>query len=174
MIVSDLVAKASMLNMFQFNAIAFGCHVCTIKGNTIDGTNYFPSDQQFELRDKEFHRRMSALAESMNVGRPKAQCHNISGYKGVSAFENIVDGLPLSAGVDHMHSILLVVFPNLFKMLKKSETRKIHIVETEPVAFRKDVSDLDDMNAEIEALKPSREIVKHGRGFRNLNEIAHF
>ncbi len=129
MIVADLVAKASMLEMFHFNAVSYGCHLCKAEGFAIDGASgYYPSDQEFELRDKHFHQRVSALAERMNRDRTKTEYHNISGYKGVSAFENIVDGLPLSAGVDYMHCILIGVFPNLFKTLNKKNNKRIRIL----------------------------------------------
>ena len=116
LLVSDLVAKPHILNMFQFNGY-FGCHYCFAEGTTIGRTHsYYPHNQQAEIREPETNDKYVEIAE---YGR-SALFRNVAGIKGRSAFSSIINGLPLAAPIDYMHCILLGVFPDFLKLIAKS------------------------------------------------------
>ena len=94
-VVADLVAKANMLNMYQYNG-TFGSNFCTARGHTIERTHgYFPYGDRCELRTPAFHHRCVSMAESLNWDVTSSKYKN-SGVKGRSEFECLVKDIPLS------------------------------------------------------------------------------
>ena len=155
-IVADLIAKCSLLNMFQHNGY-FGCNYCTIEGVTINRTHsYYPFNQDFQVRDPSINENFVSLAELLNTSTTSIT--NVCGVKGRSAFDGLVKGLPLSAGIDYMHCVLLGVFQDLLKFHWKGTA----------------AADKLTMTSEIQNLEPPIELTKHGRVIRDLSHIAQF
>ena len=119
MIVADMIEKPHLLKMFQHNGI-YGCMYCTAAGITIDRVHcYYPFDQEHQIRTSEVNDRYVNVAEKLN----KNAKYNVVGVKGRSAFSMLVKGLPLSAGIDYMHCILLGVYQDVLKLQIKSLSR---------------------------------------------------
>ena len=155
-IVADLIAKCSLLNMFQHNGY-FGCNYCTIEGVTINRTHsYYPFNQDFQVRDPSINENFISLAELLNTSTNSIT--NVCGVKGRSAFDSLVERLPLSAGIDYMHCVLLGVFQDLLKFHWKGTT----------------AADKLTMTSEIQNLKSPIEVTKHGRAIRDLSHIGQF
>lgn len=72
-IVTDFVAKANVLIMYQYNG-TFGSNICTAHGD------------RYEPRTPAFHQRCVSMAESLNSDVTGSK-YNISGVKGKSEFE---------------------------------------------------------------------------------------
>ena len=155
-IVADLIAKCSLLNMIQHNGF-FGCNYCTIEGVTINRTHsYYPFDQSFEIRKPEINDKYVALAEALNTSSNASI--NVCGVKGRSAFHGLVADLPLSAGIDYMHCVLLGCFQEILKFFWKLMSTQMKNV----------------IAAETNRMRAPLELVKHGRNIRDLFQIANF
>ena len=153
-IVTDLMAKWHVLNMYQHNGY-YGCNYCTIVGKTIGRSHcYYPIAQGFTLRTPEVNENYVALAESL---KRSGKFFNVCGVKGRSAFASLVDGLPLTAGVDYMHCLLQGVYRHLLEHQVRNLTKsqKHHLDEI------------------IENLHAPRETICHSRKIRGVSEI-HF
>ena len=155
-LVCDLVAKANVLNMYQHNGW-YGCNYCTAYGVTLDKKHcYYPYKQSFEIRSQEFHSKTVAIAEALNSESDRIT--NVSGGKGASAFDRIVDGLPLSAGIDYMHCVLIGVYQEILKLqIKKMVPR-----------------DRSTFDYEIAQIRAPQEVIEHGRSFRGLKHEPNF
>ena len=155
-IVADLIAKCSLLNMIQHNGF-FGCNYCTIEGVTINRTHsYYPFDQSFEIRKPEINDKYMALAEALNTSSNASI--NVCGVKGRSAFHGLVADLPLSAGIDYMHCVLLGCFQEILNFFwKLMSTHMKNMIA-----------------AETNRMRAPLELVKHGRNIRDLFQIANF
>lgn len=91
----DLVAKAPILNMMQFNG-KYGCPTCLHPG-TWTSTRYYLPGQSYSLRTNEQVIENAEEAETSNS--------IVKGIKGKSALTNVVD-LVNSIPVDYMHCVL--------------------------------------------------------------------
>ena len=118
-IVADIPAKANILSMYKNN-----CNLCTAVGKTIGKSHsYYPLEQEFEYRAPELNHRYVEIAAALNGGK---HMFNVVGVKGRSEFAKTVTGLPLAAGIDYMHCVLLSVYKNLlnFQLTKLSSDQK--------------------------------------------------
>ena len=111
-LVADLPAKASILNIKQFNAY-FGCSHCLIKRKSIGEGNrgLFYPNQRNMMRTKEKHEEYLNLIQNEGLS-------SFRGVRGPSAVADIVDNLPLSAPIDYMHEVLLGVTRTLLFAVK--------------------------------------------------------
>ena len=154
LLISDLVAKSHMLNMYQFNGY-YGCHYCTAQGKTIGRTHaYHPYAQENELREPLLNDFYVKLADTLSVHKTP----NVVGVKGRSEFSLVIDGLPLTAPVNYMHCVLIGVFPELLKMCYKSLS----------------VKEREDINKKTSDLACPREMISYSRKIRSLEEISQF
>ena len=154
-IVSDLIAKCQILNMYQHNGF-YGCTFCTAAGVTIGRSHcYYPFEQEYTLRTPEVHSKHVQVAEMLLKRNEK---WNVCGVKGKSAFARIVEGLPLTAGIDYMHCILLGVYPDVLRNLLKSLNREQKV----------------SINELIDRIHAPREVIKHARKIRGLDEMSFF
>ena len=118
-IVADIPAKANVLSMYKNN-----CNLCTAAGKTIGKSqSYYPLEQDLEYRTPELNDRDVEIAAALNGCK---HMFNVVGAKGRSEFAKIVPGLPLAAGIDYMHCVLLSVYKNLlnFQLTKLSSDQK--------------------------------------------------
>ena len=117
-LVADLPAKASILNIKQFNAY-FGCSLCLTKCKSIgEGKKgLFYPNQRNKMRTKERHEEYLNLIQNEGLS-------SFRGVKGPSAAADIVDNLPLSAPIDYMHQVLLGVTRTLLFAVK-NKTNKL-------------------------------------------------
>ena len=98
-IVCDLIAKPSVLNMFQHNGF-YGCNFCDHPGVTIDGSHAYYSQKithknkryqvPWEIRDSNLHESYVEKAE--NLKREGRTGINVVGVKGRSEFSRLVKG----------------------------------------------------------------------------------
>ena len=154
LLISDLVAKGHMLNMYQFNGY-YGCHYCTAQGKTIGRTHaYYPYAQENEVREPPLNDVYVKLADTLSVHK----LPNVVGVKGRSEFSRVIDGLPLTAPVDYMHCVLIGVFPELLKVCYKSLSAK----------------ERENVNRKTCGLACPREMVSYSRKIRSLDEISQF
>ena len=154
LLISDLVAKSHMLNMYQFNGY-YGCHYCTAQGKTIGRTHaYYPYAQENELREPLLNDVYVKLADTLSV----CKTPNVVGVKGRSEFSRVIDGLPLTAPVDYMHCVLIGVFPELLKVCYKSSSAK----------------EREEINRKTSGLACPREMVSYSRKIRSLEEVSQF
>ena len=127
LLVSDLPAKCSLLNMQQFNAY-FGCTLCLVEcgrsegtilanGKRSKGTLFYPN-REFSMRTCKDHKRHVRKGERNNLTHYK-------GVKGPASVFNIVPSLPLTAPVDCMHQVLLGVARSLLFIAKSNIGKKI-------------------------------------------------
>ena len=154
-IVADLIAKCHVLNMYQHNGY-YGCNYCTAIGKTIGRSHcYYPKSQSFTIRTPEVNDKFVALAESL---RKTGKVHNVCGVKGRSAFASLVDGLPLTAGIDYMHCILQGVYKDVLehqvRNLSKSQKQRLNEI--------------------IDNLHAPRETTCHSRKIRGISDIQFF
>ena len=155
-IVADLIAKCNLLNMFQHNGY-FGCNYCTIEGVTINRTHaYYPFYQDFQVRDPSINEVFVALAELLNDSAKSIT--NVCGVKGRSSFDGLVKGLPLSAGIDYMHCVLIGVFEDLLKFHWKGRSAADKLIIT----------------SEIHNLQSPIEVTIHCRNIRDLPQMGQF
>ena len=117
-LVADLPAKASILNIKQFNAY-FGCSFCLIKCKSIgEGKKgLFYPNQRNKMRTKERHEEYLNLIQNEGLS-------SFRGVKGPSAVADIVDNLPLLAPIDYMHQVLLGLTRTLLFAVK-NKTNKL-------------------------------------------------
>ena len=96
-----------------------------------------------------------ALAESL---RMTGKVHNVCGVKGRSAFASLVDGLPLTVGIDYMHWILQGVYKDVFEQqlrnLSKSQEQRLNEI--------------------IANLHAPRETTRHLLKIRGISDIQFF
>ena len=125
------------------------CNLCTAVGKTIGKSHsYYPFEQDFEYRTLELNDRYVEIAAALNGGK---HMFNVVGVKRRSKFAKIVPGLPLAAGIDYMHCVLLSVYKNLlnFQFTKLSSDQK-----------KKQFNSLiKRMNTPFELISHSRKIV---------------
>ena len=153
-IIADLVAKASVLNMYKFNGFS-GCHFCDVPGKTIGKTHsYYPYGVKGKIREPCVNERYVQMAERLN----RTRVANVVGVKGRSPFSSIVEGLPLSAPVDYMHCILIGVFPEVLQLLWS-------FVST---------SDKISIENMITNFACPREVIAYSRKIRSIKEINDF
>ena len=154
LLVSDLVAKPHILNMFQFNGY-YGCHYCFAEGTTIGRTHsYYPHNQQAEIREPETNDKYVEIAEYGRSGLFR----NVAGIKGRSAFSSIINGLPLAAPIDYMHCVLLGVFPDFLKLIAKSMSFGVK----------------QKIDERVQNLACPREMIAYSRKIRCLDELPLF
>ena len=150
--VFDLVAKAPILNMKQFNGM-YGCLVCTHPGTTVSRSTrvYLPNiDPPPIARTHASVMQAATEAEAGNI--------TVRGIKGISvlAFSlDLVDGIP----VDYMHSVLEGVTRWLLHAWFKSENHR------EAFYLGQSTSHIDDLllkqRPPSEFSRPPRSIRKH-------------
>ena len=91
----DLVAKAPILNMNQFNGVN-GCSTCLHPGKWISSRYYLP-DQQYSLRKNE-----SVEKAALDAEREKKVVDGIKGKSVLCDVVDLVKGVP----IDYMHCVL--------------------------------------------------------------------
>ena len=115
---------------------------------------YYPYNQSGSNRETTLHSRSVEPAE-LRSATSSASCF---GVKGQSAFRDVLSGLRLTAPIDHMHCILLGVFPELLK----------HLLKKMASTSRKEINDL------VPSLTCPRELITYYRKIRSLEEINQF
>ena len=127
LLVSDLPAKCSLLNMQHFNAY-FGCTLCLAecgrsegrilaKGKRSNGTLLYPN-RKFSMRTCKDHKGHVR----------KVERNNLTHYKRVkvqASVFNIFPSLPLTPPVDYMHQVLLIVGLWLLFIAKSNSGKRI-------------------------------------------------
>ena len=103
--VFDMVAKAPILNMNQFNGKS-GCPSCIHPGKRINHTQTYPPGTDYTLR----------TTQSMRVAAAKAEKESsvVNGIKGPSVIASIVD-IAFGAPIDYMHCVLEGVVKRLME-----------------------------------------------------------
>ena len=117
LLMSDLPAKASILNMQQFNAY-FGCTLCLIKSKPIgEGKKglYYPN-QRNKMRTAAQHEAYIRLIQEQAMD-------SFRGVKGPSAVSTLIENLPFTAPVDYMHQVLLGVTRALLFLIRDKSTK---------------------------------------------------
>ena len=165
LIVADLIAKPSLLNMYQHNGY-YGCQYCDHPGVSYGSTHcYYPlnlvvNNEVYRVKRKirEPSDHLHLVEKADNFLREGNKAVNMAGVKGKSPFSSLVKGLPLSAPVDYMHCVLLGVFSSLLsrqlKLLKQRER-----------------DEFDDL---FRNLSLPVELCQHGRKPRPSSEITQF
>jgi hypothetical protein len=97
-LIADMPAKASLLNMKQFNG-KYGCTLCYHKGVHWNHRHIYPS-KEFTLRTNHQYRRHVEQVEQR--GKP------VKGIKGPSSLSSIL-AIPSDVVFDYMHQVLLGV-----------------------------------------------------------------
>lgn len=95
-LIADMPAKASLLNIIQFNGY-YGCPRCTMRGERICRRLIYPIFENFTLRTPE-----QFYLASINVGLA-------AGVKGHCVLQDVFANLPISAPIDIMHQGFLGV-----------------------------------------------------------------
>ena len=148
-LVADLPAKASILNMQQFNAY-FGCSICLIECKAIGDGNrglYYPN-QRHKLRTKSRHESYIDLIQREGL-------ETFRGVKGPSALSHIIDNIPLAAPIDYMHQVLLGVTRSLLFSVR-NQTKK---------------SDLEKINSAVGTIQLTSDFK---RSLRSIDELEYF
>lgn len=94
--VFDLVAKAPVLNMNQFNGYN-GCSTCLHPGSQMHGSRYYLPGNSYPIRTNNSVKTAGESAES--------QSRVVDGIKGASVLTGMVD-LVKSIPIDYMHCVL--------------------------------------------------------------------
>ena len=158
LLIADLVAKAKLLKMYQFNGFN-GCHYCTAEGITIGVTHsYYPYGQEWQIRKPEVNDFYVQRATYLKLSEKE---DNNCGVKGTSAFSTLVPNLPLTAPNDYMHCVLIGVFPETLKFCKY----KFKKFDKEKFEFE---------SKRVELLKCPREMIGYSRRIRPPDEMPHF
>jgi len=148
----DLVAKAPVVNMTQFNG-EYGCLVCTHPGCHISRGRhvYLPNHEPSPVA-RTHASIMKAAQEAEASGVP------VRGIKGISVLANsldLVDGIP----VDYMHSVLEGVTRWLLRAWFKSENHR------EPYYLGRSICQIDNLllkqRPPSEFSRPARSIRRH-------------
>ena len=127
LLISDLPAKSSILNMQQFNGY-FGCTLCIVEccrgedatdrnGKRHHGPLFYPN-RKFAMR----------TPQDCNNYANHAARNKLSHYKGVkgkAAIADLIPHTPLSAPIDYMHQVLLGVGRTLLHIVKASLGKKV-------------------------------------------------
>lgn len=110
----DLIAKAPILNMKQFNG-AYGCSTCTHPGTRQCNTRvYLPAVECTPRTDETF---LDAAEEAERTGEPK---NGVKGKSVLSTCLDLVDGVP----VDYIHAVLEGVVSWLLHAWFQSENHR--------------------------------------------------
>ena len=100
LLIADLPAKSSILNMQQFNAY-YGCTLCFAKCCRGEGRSLFYPNCCSPMRSSTTHKNLQSIAQRR--GSPHY------GVKGPAEIFDVVPHLPLTAPVDYMHQVLIGV-----------------------------------------------------------------
>ena len=143
LIVADIPARASMLNMHHHRA-KYGCTLCLTETQAIGKSRYFLI-KKFQMRRPETHRSHLQALENGNLAHFK-------GVKGKSPFIKIVPKLPLTAPFDVMHQVYLGVTKVLLEVIEKKTHRNDLICLNNtvatlatPVKIKRSIRPLDDL-----------------------------
>lgn len=119
LLVADMPAKSSMLNMKQHNGF-FGCTLCLTKGKRHGFVHYY-ENRDAKMRSNAQHLRSLKFLDN-NPTKASSR-----GVKGKSKLFEIIPHLPLTAPVDYMHQVLLGVTKVLLKdvMVKEVGVKRI-------------------------------------------------
>ena len=145
LLVADLPARASLLNMIQFNG-TYGCNVCLVQTQVDEekGIRYYPNFS-FRSRTTEMHK--DHIKEVLSI-----KLNSYKGVKGPSKLLDIIDFLPLTAPSDCMHQVYLGVTKVLLQVIV-SKLAKSNLVRVRSI---------------IDGIKAS--IFHHRACFCNINE----
>ena len=142
-LVSDIPATASMLNMHQHRA-KYGCSLCLINTIIENRILYYPF-KNFPMRTTRLH--------SINVN--KVMIYKLKAFRGVkgeSSLFKIIKNLPLTAPVDCMHQVYIGVTKVLLQVIVKktfsSELQCIKCIVSSvklPCEFKRSVRRLDEL-----------------------------
>lgn len=155
-LVADLIAKARILNMKQYNGF-YGCCLCTMRGEHRLGAHVYPHDEDFEMRDANSYQAdlKRALLHKKPSDRNESKTTCSHGVVGESKIFEVIENLPLNAPVDTMHQLLLGVAQEILSFLYNS-------LET----VERDIIDLS-----IDGLRTTLEFPRKPR---RLSQIVHF
>ena len=105
--IADLVCKAEVLQMKQFNGY-YGCWLCTLRGVHRFGAHFYPHSKSFEMRSPnkqkvcaDFYIRKDHIKRAKEAD-PEI---NTLGVKGYPKLFNVISNLPLTSPVDTMHQL---------------------------------------------------------------------
>jgi hypothetical protein len=118
-LVADLPAKASILNMKQFNGY-FGCYICLSAGERLDGRHVHPYRATFPYRTNTGYLEAVAATVDTSVAA--------YGIKGPCTISNILT-IPEMVAIDAMHCVYIGVVKHIlttiFSSLKKPAIKKL-------------------------------------------------
>ena len=130
LLVSDLPATASMLNMHHHLA-TYGCTLCLIETKLHEKTRYYPL-KRTSMRTPDVHQNCIEILERRNFTAFK-------GVKGRSKLFDIIPNIPLAAPIDVMHQVYLGVAKVL-----------LHVIVSKTVK-----PDIESINNIVRSLKVS-------------------
>ena len=143
LLVSDLPATASMLNMHHHLA-TYGCTLCLVKTETVDRTRYYPH-RSFAMRTPEVHQSHLRMIRENNLT-------SYMGVKGPSALFKLIPNLPLTAPSDIMHQVYIGVTKVLLRVIFDKtmkvdlESLKVSVSRLRlPSEFKRAVRPLDQL-----------------------------
>ena len=108
LLVSDLPATASMLNMHHHLA-SYGCTLCLVKTETTDKMRYYPY-KKFAMRTPDVHRSHLKKIKDESLMA-------FMGVKGPSPLFDLIPNLPLTAPSDIMHQVYIRVTKVLLRVI---------------------------------------------------------
>ena len=143
LLVSDISATASMLNMHHHRA-KYGCSLCLDNTKMEDRILYYPF-KNYPMRTARLH--------SIHVNKVISyKLKAFRGVKGKSALYKIINNLPLTAPVDCMHQVYIGVTKVLLQVIVKktfsSELQCIKCIVSSiklPCEFKRSVRPLDEL-----------------------------
>lgn len=115
--VFDMIAKAPVLNMHQFNG-AYGCPSCEHPGVRIGRTQTYPPGTDYPSRTTETIMKFASEAEEKK--------EVVKGIKGISVLASLVD-IACGAPIDYMHCILEGVVKRLLEKWLSSTGQPYYI-----------------------------------------------
>lgn len=156
LLVADLPAKASMLNMMQYNGL-YGCHLCSMPGKTLEKNHVFPATESFSMRTvDEYSQNVSAALVKLRCGFREgriAKSADCLGVKGPTILSEILPKLPLAAPIDYMHQVLIGVAKAFLLLFVKALPQRVRdIISKElldigcPKEITRKIRGLNDMN----------------------------
>lgn len=157
-LVADLIAKASILNMKQYNGF-YGCNLCDERGIHKDNSHQYPHTNALVMRTPLSYAKSlsSTLAGSKKERANKEDPEKYTkGVIGLAKIFEIISQLPLTCTIDYMHQVLLGVVKHL---LNKIYEKLLSLVQKQ------------ELNALVMSIKSPTEIKRRVRG---LNQLALF
>ena len=116
LIIADLIAKAKLLNMRQYNGY-YGCSMCFMPGIHVGGAHLHPHSERFQKRTPLEHMKLIQKAEQgksqHDAKRSKKRYEGVKGVLGGGKIYDLLPSLPLTAPIDILHQLYLGVADEL-------------------------------------------------------------